>query len=142
MTDAAAGTVAVLAVRGGELPTGALECVAEANGAAVVVGDGLDEAIAALGALAAEVWALEWPGRWSPHAIAAAVADLLSSTEVVLTPATPDGRDLAPHLALVLGRALYAGAISVGSHRVVEHGHGGRSQLTSSPPGPFLEREK
>ena len=93
MTDAAAGTVAVLAVRGGELPTGALECVAEANGAAVVVGDGLDEAIAALGALAAEVWALEWPGRWSPHAIAAAVADLLSSTEVVLTPATPDGRD-------------------------------------------------
>ncbi len=138
MTDAAAGTVAVLAVRGGELPTGALECVAEANGAAVVVGDGLDEAIAALGALAAEVWALEWPGRWSPHAIAAAVADVLSSTEVVLTPATPDGRDLAPHLALVLGRALYAGAISVGSHRVVQHGHGGRSQLTSSPPGPFV----
>jgi electron transfer flavoprotein alpha subunit len=101
--------VAVIVARDGELPAGADETVAEAGGAALVLGSGTRQAAGLLDA-ASRVWLLE---RTSvvPGAVAAALAPLLSGVPMVLLPASPDGRDLAPRLAVALGRPLLAGAV-------------------------------
>lgn len=54
-------------------------------------------------------------GSFAPAAWAAALAPLVSDLDprVVLLPASPDGRDLAPRLAAHLRRPLVAGAIEV-----------------------------
>jgi len=106
--------LAVVPVRDGVLPAGAEETVAECSGRAVLAGsvpsaDGLDGIasdvrIVELGAFA--------PDRWSAP-LAALVDD-----DVVVLPASPDGRDLAPRLAHRLGRRLLAGAVAVTPERV------------------------
>src|SRR6266702_1126425 len=101
--------LAVIVVRDGELPAGADETVAEAGGAALVLGSGTREAADLLDA-ASRVWLLE-RSSVAPGAVAAALAQVLSGVPMVLLPASPDGRDLAPRLAVVLGRALLAGAV-------------------------------
>ena len=101
--------LAVIVVRDGELPAGADETVAEAGGAALVLGSGTREAAGLLDA-ASRVWLLE-RSSVAPGAVAAALAQVLSGVPMVLLPASPDGRDLAPRLAVVLGRALLAGAV-------------------------------
>ena len=101
--------LAVIVARDGELPAGADETVAEAGGAALVLGSGTRQAAGLLDA-ASRVWLLE---RTSvvPGAVAAALASVLSGVPMVLLPASPDGRDLAPRLAVALGRPLLAGAV-------------------------------
>ena len=101
--------LAVIVVRDGELPAGADETVAEAGGAALVLGSGTRQAAGLLDA-ASQVWLLE---RTSvvPGAVAAALAPVLSGVPMVLLPGSPDGRDLAPRLAVALGRPLFAGAV-------------------------------
>src|SRR5271165_2394146 len=101
--------LAVIVARDGELPAGADETVAEAGGAALVLGSGTRQAAGLLDA-ASRVWLLEWTSV-VPGAVAAALAPVLSGVPMVLLPASPDGRDLAPRLAVVLGRALLAGAV-------------------------------
>ncbi len=101
--------LAVVVVRDGQLPTGADETVAEAGGFALVVGSGTREAVGRLDA-ASRVWLLE-RSSVAPGALASALAHVLSGVDMVLLPASPDGRDLAPRLAVVLGRALLAGAV-------------------------------
>lgn len=101
--------VAVIVARDGELPAGADETVTEAGGAALVLGSGTRQAAGLLDA-ASRVWLLE---RTSvvPGAVAAALAPVLSGVPMVLLPGSPDGRDLAPRLAVALGRPLLAGAV-------------------------------
>ena len=54
------------------------------------------------------------PGRASRRrALAGALAPLLEPVPLVVLPASPDGRDLAPRLAAALGRPLLAGATRV-----------------------------
>jgi electron transfer flavoprotein alpha subunit len=101
--------LAVIVVRDGELPAGADETVAEAGGAALVLGSGAREAAGLLDA-ASRVWLLE-RSSVAPGAVAAALAPVLADVPIVLLPASPDGRDLAPRLAAVLGRPLLAGAV-------------------------------
>jgi electron transfer flavoprotein alpha subunit len=101
--------LAVVVVRDGELPAGAEETVAEADGAALVVGSGTGEAAGRLGS-ARRVWLLE-RSCVGPAALAGELAHVLSGVDMVLLPASPDGRDLGPRLAVVLGRALLAGAV-------------------------------
>jgi len=101
--------LAVIVVRDGELPSGADETVAEAAGAALVLGSGTREAAGLLDA-ASRVWLLE-RSSVAPGALAAALAQVLADVPMVLLPASPDGRDLAPRLAAVLGRPLLAGAV-------------------------------
>jgi len=101
--------LAVIVVRDGELPSGADETVAEAGGAALVLGSGTREAASLLDA-ASRVWLLE-RSSVVPGAVAAALAQVLADVPMVLLPASPDGRDLAPRLAEVLGRGLLAGAV-------------------------------
>ena len=101
--------LAVIVVRDGQLPAGAAETVAEAGGAALVAGSGTAKAADGLGA-ASRVWLLE-VSSVAPAALASTLAQALAGVEMTLLPASPDGRDLAPRLAAILGRPLLAGAV-------------------------------
>jgi len=101
--------MAVVVVRDGQLPAGAAETVAEAGGAVLVVGPGAGKAADGLDA-ASRIWLAEVPSA-GPAALAAALAPALAAVDMILLPASPDGRDLAPRLAAILGRPLLAGAV-------------------------------
>jgi len=101
--------MAVVVVRDGQLPAGAAETVAEAGGAVLVVGSGAGKAADGLDA-ASRIWLLEAPSA-GPAALAATLAPALAAVDMILLPASPDGRDLAPRLAAILGRPLLAGAV-------------------------------
>jgi electron transfer flavoprotein alpha subunit len=101
--------LAVVVIRDGELPTGSDETAAEAAGAALLAGSGTHEAAGRLDS-ASRMWLLERPSV-APGALASALAQILSDVDMVLLPASPDGRDLAPRLASVLGRPLLAGVV-------------------------------
>jgi electron transfer flavoprotein alpha subunit len=108
----AAGMVAVVPVRDGTLPHGALEAIAEADGRAVLVGSQVAHvAVVARRHRTDLVEAGPYqPARWAT--LLAAHPSVTSATTVIL-PASPDGRDLAPRLAAALGRDLLAGATMV-----------------------------
>ena len=108
--------LAVLVVRDGQLPLGADETVTEAGGAALVVGSGTRAAAGELDS-GRRVWLLE-RSSVAPGALAAALTPVLSGVRMVLLPASPDGRDLAPRLAVTMGRALLAGAVRCTPHEV------------------------
>jgi electron transfer flavoprotein alpha subunit len=109
VAGAGAVAVAVVVVRDGRLPAGALETVAEAGGAVVLVGTGAGESVAADLHGARQVW---WaPTPTDPALLAGILAPALAPAQLVLLPASPDGRDLAPRLAAAMGRPLLAGAV-------------------------------
>ncbi|MGW1506149.1 mycofactocin-associated electron transfer flavoprotein alpha subunit [Streptomyces mirabilis] len=128
--------VAVIVVRGGELPLGADESAAEAGAAALLVGDGTREARSRLDS-ARTVWTLE---AHLPDAgvLAEVLAPLLAGVHTVLLPASPDGRDLAPRLAAALERPLLAGALTVTRHGAEVLRHGGRQLAELAAEGPFV----
>jgi electron transfer flavoprotein alpha subunit len=95
---------------------GADETVTEAGGAALMVGSGTRAAAGELDS-GRQVWLLE-RSSVAPGALAAALAPVLSGVRMVVLPASPDGRDLAPRLAVALGRALLAGAVRCAPHEV------------------------
>jgi electron transfer flavoprotein alpha subunit len=101
--------LAVVVVRDGQLPAGADETVAEADGAALLAGSGTSEAAGQLTS-ASRVWLLE-VSSVAPAALAGTLAQALAGVDMILLPASPDGRDLAPRLAVILGRPLLAGAV-------------------------------
>ena len=101
--------MAVVVVRDGQLPAGSAETVAEADGAALVVGSGTGKAADGLDA-ASRVWLLEVLSA-GPAALAGTLAPALAAVDMILLPASPDGRDLAPRLAVTLGRPLLAAAV-------------------------------
>jgi electron transfer flavoprotein alpha subunit len=105
--------VAVVVARGGRMPVGADEAVAEAGGVALVVGDGAKEASTTLPAAVTVNWCDTGVGL-RPGALSSSLATVLGGAPLVVLPASPDGRDLAPRLAAALGRPLLAGAVSVG----------------------------
>jgi len=83
--------IAVVLSRDGVLPIGGEEALAECGGHGIVIHiDGLH-----------------------PAALAASLTERLSDSSVVVLPASPDGRDLAPRLAAAMGRPLLAGATAV-----------------------------
>jgi len=101
--------LAVVVVRDGQLPAGADETVAEAGGAVLVAGSETGEAAGRLDS-ASRVWLAE-RSSVAPAALASALAEALPAVDMVLLPESPDGRDLAPRLAVALGRPLLAGAV-------------------------------
>jgi electron transfer flavoprotein alpha subunit len=104
--------LAVVPVRGGTLPAGGAEAVAEAGGRAVLVGEQATDAAAELAGLARSVRVWDTPG-YAPGAWATALAPLLIDEFVVVLPASPDGRDLAPRIGAILERRVLAGAVEV-----------------------------
>ncbi len=101
--------VAVVVARDGRLPVGADQAVAEAGGRAIVVGSGAEAGAGELVGAGEAWWADTGPGL-RPGALAAWLAPRVEHIPLVVLPASPDGRDLAPRLAAVLGRPLVAGA--------------------------------
>ena len=134
--------IAVVVVRDGQLPSGGEEAVAEAGGRALLAGTGTDagtdtathQAAMGLGGIATDVTVVEL-GPFHPAAWAAALAPLLTGEPHIVLPGSPDGRDLAPRLAALLHRPLYAGAISA-TPQGVDLARKGTTELHLVSPGP------
>ncbi len=117
--------VAVVPVDAGELAVGGDEVIAEAGGRCVLIGSGVESAVAAVAGLATEVVPIEI-GPFLPASWADALAGVLDHEEATLVlPGSPDGRDLAPRLAHLLDRPLVSGAVRVDDRRAVVVAHGG-----------------
>lgn len=108
--DETGPAVAVVVARDGRLPVGAADATAAAGGRVVVVGSGTEAGARALLGARLVRWGETGP-RFQPARLAAAVSGLVDSVPLVVLPASPDGRDLAPRLAARLGRPLVAGAV-------------------------------
>ncbi|MFM7252930.1 MAG: mycofactocin-associated electron transfer flavoprotein alpha subunit [Ilumatobacteraceae bacterium] len=133
---------AVLVVRDGRLPQGGDEALAECGGRVLLACTGsASDAANSPAALATALSGLATsaacavlgdfePGRWS-----AALAPLLADEPRVVLPGSPDGRDLAPRLAALLRRPLYAVATSIGESRI-DMARGGGSALHTVTPAP------
>jgi electron transfer flavoprotein alpha subunit len=104
--------VAVVVTRGGRLPVGADEAVAEAGGQVVVVGSGTLDGARSLVA-AERAWCRETGPGLQPAALAGLLAPLLAGVPLVVMPSSPDGRDLGPRVAARLGVPFVAHAVSV-----------------------------
>ncbi len=129
--------LAVIPVRDGTPPDGAAEALAECGGRGLVIGSGTDDAELhdALGG--AQLRCLE-AGDFAVIGWCALLSPLLADSAAVVLPASPDGRDLAPHLAVALGRRLFAGAIEVRPGRVRVARRGGRHEQEFHPTDPFV----
>ncbi len=119
---AAAEALAVVVVRDGRLPGGADDAVAEAGGAAVVVGSGSEAGARALAGARQVRWAETGLGL-QPASLALRLTPVLDDVPLVIMPASPDGRDLAPRLAASLDRHLVAHAVSAGCRPGPHGGH-------------------
>lgn len=128
--------VALVPVRDGVLPLGTDETVAEAAGRVVLAGSGTELAAAELGT-AREAWTVEL-GAFAPGAWARRLAGALAEAAMVILPASPDGRDLAPRLAHAMGRPLYAGAVMVGPDEVTLARQGGLVEESHRMAGPAV----
>lgn len=104
--------LAVIVARAGQLPRGGDEAAAEAGGLALVVGSGAEEAADALTA-AEQAWWCDTGLGLGVAALASALAEMVRTVPLVIMPASPDGRDLAPRLAATLDRPLLANAVQV-----------------------------
>jgi len=128
--------LAVVPVRDGQPSLGAGEAIAEAGGAAVLIGSGTEPAAAALPSLSAG-WCAE-VGDYAPARWAAALAEVLTDTAAVLLPASPDGRDLAPRLAAAMDRPLLAGCCAVAEGLVEVVRFEGRVVVAVAVDGPLV----
>ena len=126
--------LALIPVRDGTLPAGALEVAAECGGRVLLVGERPAEATSHLGGELACCDA----GAYRPAAWAAALARLLEHEPIIVLPASPDGRDLGPRLAAVLDRPFFAGATRVDASTVVVPRDGGRSMHTMAAPARLV----
>jgi len=129
--------LAVVPVRDGHLPLGGDEAVAEAGGRALLIGDGTAQAAGALVSARGTVQLCEQP-TFAPGAWATGLAELTAAADVVVVPASPDGRDLAPRLADVLGRPLLAGAVAVRGDGATVARRGGLVTEAHVVAGPFV----
>lgn len=114
--------IAVVPVRG-ELPTGAKETVAEADGRVLLVGREVAAAADELVGVATQIRGWE-AGAFAPGTWSRSLATILADEETIVLPGSPDGRDLAPRLAHALGRPLITGAFRIvdGVASIVRHG--------------------
>jgi electron transfer flavoprotein alpha subunit len=126
--------LAIIPVRDGVLPAGAAEAACEA-GTALVVGSGSFAAATELTAYIADVAYADVSIQ--PHRLTAwlALADL---PERLILPGSPDGRDIAPVLALRLRRPLFAGALEVDDDRVRLARQRSTVIEQVKPTGPFV----
>lgn len=128
--------IAVIPVRDGVAPAGADEAICEASGQAIIIGSGTPTAAETLSSVATHLWLVET----DIHAanVVAALENINRSHDSLILPATPDGRDLAPHLAHALGRPLYAGSISISDNKVSVARNGGLSIVDFTPHQAFV----
>lgn len=129
--------IALIPVRSGRLPGGALEAIAEAGGVAILAGtdcgDALDQVIGVAHSVTLVELGSFQPGRWSRT-----LAPLLASHAIVVLPHSPDGRDLAPRLAAQTDRSLLAGAMSIRDEEISVIRMGGRIVETHTVDRPMI----
>ena len=106
--------IAVLVVRHGVLPAGALEATSEAKGNVLVIGSSCSAVLPELSPYATHIATCEW-GDFAPSVWAHALTTHIGHEQRIVLPASPDGRDFAAHLAQNLKRPLYAGALRIGT---------------------------
>ena len=129
---------AVLPVRGAELPVGGIETAAQTGGRVWLVGPDPEAALPHLAGVATEVWLIKL-GPFEVRTWAASLAANVSDdTGHLLLPHSPDGRDLAPHLALALNRPLVSGATEMTVDRAAVAHHGGTTMATLALDGPVV----
>lgn len=134
--------IALVPVRDGVLPAGAAETITECGGNVILVGSGTADV--PLDGLATTVFLVELGAvearRWTTALgpIIDQLGDHGADTDIVVLPHSPDGRDLAPHLALALDRPLLAAATEVTAHRVLVARRGGMELHEQRPTGPFV----
>ena len=129
--------LAVIVVRDGLLPVGADEAISECHGRAVLVGSGTASAAATAEPVAHRITTIEL-GDFKPAAWASALAARLADEQVLVMPASPDGRDFAPRLAAELQRPLYAMAMLVSATRIDLIRRGGTELHSFEPPTAFV----
>jgi electron transfer flavoprotein alpha subunit len=133
--------LAVIPIRGGVLPLGGREVAAECGDHTVLVGTGTTVAAAELSGRVHLAETGEFrPAAWA-EAIAAAMRDRAGAfgrESILVLPASPDGRDLAPRLAAALGWPLFAGATAVSPSSVVLARAGGLQMHRLVPPASFV----
>lgn len=143
--------IAVIVVRDGVLPAGFDEAICEADHRVLLIGSHLSNALEDVVCIATSIWTFEVdPAKISSGGLARLSADcvhhIVQSTDndsapndrAVILPASPDGRDLAPRLALALDRSFHAGVLAVTSDRVTEVREGGLRITDVHPRGPFV----
>ena len=128
--------IAVIPVRDGVAPAGADEAICEASGQAIIIGSGTPTAAETLRSFSTHLWLVET----DIHAanVVAALENINRSHDSLILPGTPDGRDLAPHLAHAFGRSLYAGSISISDDKVSVSRNGGLSIVDFTPHQVFV----
>ena len=129
--------LAVIVVRDGQLPVGADETISECAGRTLLIGSGTTAATATLQHVASEIFTME-AGNFQPATWAAALAEHLDTEPIVVLPASPDGRDLAPRLAAQLQRPLHAMAMSISPVKVDLIRHHGTELYSFNPPTAFV----
>jgi electron transfer flavoprotein alpha subunit len=127
--------LSLIVVRDGVLPLGAPEVVAECAGRALLVGSGLEAAAGELEGVA-ETIVFAAADVTRPDLLAPHLAAEVDDDEPVVLPASPDGRDLAPHIALARRQPLFAGAIEVTAEHIVLVRAGNCHHIR--PDGPFV----
>ena len=128
---------AIVPVRHGTLPVGGEEAIDECEGRVLLVGSGVLDAVQHLQVATSDVSALEL-GRFAPAGWADVLCQRLADEDVLVLPASPDGRDLAPRLAQRLDRPLLAGAVCVGPTGATVARLGGRQLRDLRVDGPFV----
>lgn len=129
--------LAVIVVRDGQLPVGAGETVSECGGRAFLIGSGTTAATADLQHVAREITTME-AGDFQPATWAEALSEQLGDEPIVVLPASPDGRDLAPRLAAQLQRPLHAMAMSISPARIELIRRHGNELHSLDPPAAFV----
>jgi electron transfer flavoprotein alpha subunit len=110
----------------------------------VLIGSGTDVAAAALTTsietaieTTLDVRCIEM-GAFLPGGWADALGTLLADETILVLPASADGRDLAPRLAAVLDRPLFAGAVKITDGELVLARDGGLTMHTCAAPASFV----
>jgi electron transfer flavoprotein alpha subunit len=132
--------LAISIVRQGTLPAGTQEVCAEAGGAVVLVGSGLDELDLGTELPQANRVTCVSTDATDPGQLARILHQLLADepATTLIFPSSPDGRDVAPRLAHTLGWPLYAGAVRVLPNAVSVTKTAGRLSEEIHPTGPFI----
>lgn len=129
--------LAILPIRQGVIPAGFGETVSESDGRVLLIGEGCRDAAARVKGIAREITIVE-AGIFAPAAWARFLAIEFGGEDIIVFPASPDGRDLAPRLAFELGLRLYAGAVRVTAQRVDLARWGGQSIESLQPESRFV----
>lgn len=128
---------AIIPVRGGELQSSDLEAIVEADGRTILIGQMVGSASGYCTGIAESVELVE-DDAFSAIRWARALATQLRSSEFVVLPGSPDGRDLGAALAAELDWPYFAPAISANTDRVEVVAHAGMSVGIAHTQEPYV----